>query len=188
MEFPMSSAAAAQPPFRLVRLSGVMVWLTSVGIILVIVLTILAFAFSDWTRNLLLARLGQVAATLPVTPGTRVIAGAIVAIPVGVTIFGLWHVRTLFREFAAGRVFTESAARHLQIFGASVLAQAPLGPLISAALLTGLTFANPPGQRMVGISFSIHDYYALIIGGVLFAAGSIMREAARIVDENASFV
>ena len=41
---------------------------------------------------------------------------------------------------------------------------------------------------MVGISFSIHDYYALIIGGVLFAAASIMREAARIVDENASFV
>ena len=184
----MSSAAAAQPPFRLLRLSGVMVWLTSVGIILVIVLTILAFAFSDWTRNLLLARLGQVGATLPVTPGTRLIAGAIVAIPVGVMVFGLWHVRTLFREFAAGRVFTESAARHLQIFGATVLAQAPLGPLTSAALTVGLTIANPPGQRMLAVSFSIHDYFALIVGGVLFAAASAMREAARLADENASFV
>src|SRR3977135_3930374 len=111
MELPMSSAAAAQPPFRLVPLSRMMVWLTSVGIILVIVLTILAFAFSDWPRNLLLARLGQAGATLPVTPGTRLIAGAIVAIPVCVTVFGLWHVRALFREFAAGRAFPESAAR-----------------------------------------------------------------------------
>jgi hypothetical protein len=165
-----------------------MVWLAGIGIILVIALTILALALSDWTRNLLLARLGQTGAALSLTPGSRLVAGAIVAVPVGVMVFGLWHVRALFREFAAGHVFTESAARHLQIFGATVLAQAPLGPLTSIALSIGLTIANPPGQRMLAVSFSIHDYYALIVGGVLFAAASVMREAARLADENASFV
>ena len=184
----MSVSAAAQSPVRLVLLSRVMVWLASIGIILVIVLTILALALSDWTRNLLLARLGQAGSALSLTPGSRLLAGAIVAVPVGVMVLGLWHVRALFREFAAGRVLTESAARHLQIFGATVLAQAPLGPLTSIALTVGLTIANPPGQRMLAVSFSIHDYFALIVGGVLFAAASVMREAARLADENASFV
>jgi hypothetical protein len=41
---------------------------------------------------------------------------------------------------------------------------------------------------MLAVSFSIHDYFALIVGGVLFAAASVMREAARLADENASFV
>jgi hypothetical protein len=181
----MSVSAATQSPVRLVLLSRVMVWLAGIGIILVIVLTTLALALSDWTRNL---RLGQTGAALSLTPGSRLLAGAIVAVPVGVMVFGLWHVRALFREFAAGHVFTESAARHLQIFGATVLAQAPLGPLTSIALTVGLTIANPPGQRMLAVSFSIHDYFALIVGGVLFAAASVMREAARLADENASFV
>ena len=41
---------------------------------------------------------------------------------------------------------------------------------------------------MLAIAFSINDYFALIVGGVLFAAATVMREAARIADENAGFV
>jgi len=175
-------------PARLVRLSRTMMWLTTLGIALIAALSVLGFAIPDWARNALLARLGQTGAALPLTPGTQVIAGAIAAVPIAVMLWGLWHVRSLFAEFAAGRVFTESAARHLQMFGASVLAQAPLGPLISVALTVALTLGNPPGERMLAITFSIHDYFALIVGGVLFAAASVMREAARIAEENASFV
>ncbi len=85
-------------------------------------------------------------------------------------------------------MFTDAAARHLQLFGASVFAQGPLGPPLSVALTVGLTLANPPGERMLAITSSIRDYFALIVGGVLFAAASVMREAARIADENAGFV
>ena len=51
-----------------------------------------------------------------------------------------------------------------------------------------MTVGNPPGERMMTIAFSINDYFALIVGGVLFAAATVMREAARIAEENASFV
>jgi hypothetical protein len=175
-------------PDRLIRLSRTMMWLTTLGIALIAVLSVLGFAIPDWTRNALLARLGQTGAALPLTPGTQVIAGAIAAVPIAVMLWGLWHARALFAEFSAGRVFTESAARHLQMFGASVLAQAPLGPLTALAFSVGMTLANPPGERMLAIAFSINDYFALIVGGVLFAAASVMREAARIAEENASFV
>jgi hypothetical protein len=184
----MSIAPAPNAADRFVRLARVMMWLATIGMVLVIGLSLLGVVFADWTRNFLLARLGQSGAALPIGASDRAITAAIIALPVGVMAWGFWHVRALFAEFAAGRVFTEAAARHLQLFGASVLAQGPLGPLLSVALTVGLTLASPPGERMLAITFSIHDYFALIVGGVLFAAASVMREAARIADENAGFV
>jgi len=181
----MVSMAASE---RLARLARAMIWVTTIGIALIVVLRALAFVIPDWTRNLLLARLGQTGAALPLTPSGQFAAGAIVAVPVAVMVWGLWHVRALFREFAAGRVFSERAARHLQIFGATVLAQAPLGPLLALALTVTLTLGQPPGQRMAAVAFSTNDYFALIVGGVLFAVAYAMREAARIADENAGFV
>ena len=161
---------------------------TGVGILLIVVLGALAFVIPDWTRNLLLAKLGQVGADLPVTPAARLAAAAVVALPLAVMLYGLAAVRALFREFAQGRVFTERAARHLQTFAVTVLMQAPLGPLTSAGLSVALSLVKEGGEPMHAITFSLNDYFCLIVGGVLFAVARVMREAARLADENASFV
>jgi uncharacterized membrane protein len=173
---------------RLLRLSRAMQWVTTIGIVLIVAGMGLAVAIPQWSRNLLLARLGETGARLPLTPTDQLIAGLIIAVPVGVMVWGLWHVRALFRDFAGGRVFTGSAAHHLQRFGVSVLAQGPLGPLTATALALALSFGNPPGQRYLVLTLSINDYFAVIIGGVLVAVAAVMREAARLADENASFV
>lgn len=173
---------------RLARLSQAMMWVTTVGIGLIVVLTVLGFVIPDWTRNALLARLGQVGSALPLTPAARLVASAIFAVPVGVMLWGLWQVRALFGDFAEGRVFTETAARRLQMFGVAVLAQAPLGPVTATSLALALSLANPPGERLLLVTFSLNDYFALIIGGVLVAVATVMREAARLAEENASFV
>jgi len=182
---PLEPTASAA---RLLRLSRAMQWVTTIGIVLIVVGMGLAVAIPEWSRNLLLARLGETGARLPLTPTDQLIAGLIIAVPVGVMIWGLWHVRALFRDFAAGQVFTGSAAHHLQRFGVSVLAQGPLGPLTATALALALSLGNPPGQRYLVLTLSINDYFALIIGGVLVAVAAVMREASRLADENASFV
>jgi len=176
-------------PFgRLTRLARAMELVTTVGIILIVALLVIGFVIPGWTRNLLLAKLGQTGALLPVTPAARFLAAIIIAVPVAVMLYGLWAVRALFREFARGQVFTERAARHLQTFGATVLAQAVLGPLTTIALTLALTYGNPPGQRMFAIAFSSNDYFALIVGGVMVAVATVMREAARLAEDNASIV
>jgi hypothetical protein len=43
-------------------------------------------------------------------------------------------------------------------------------------------------QRAITIAFSVNDYFVLIVGGVLFAAATVMREAGRLADENKGFV
>jgi hypothetical protein len=172
---------------RLRRMARIMSVVTTIAIGLVAILTLLALFIPDWTRNMLLAKLGQAGAALPVAANARLIIAIIIAVPFSVILCGLFAVRALFREFALGHVFTTRSARYLQIFGAAVLAQAPLGPLTTLALTSALTFDNPAGQR-IAVAFSLDDLFALITGGVLCAFATVMREAARIADENASFV
>ena len=173
---------------RLTRMSSTMEWVTTLGIALLVVGMGLAVAIPDWCRNLLLARLGKTGDLLPLTSDYQMIVALVIAVPIGVMVWGLWHVRALFRDFAEGRVFTSNAAHHLQRFGVSVLAQAPLGPLTATALGLALSLGNPPGQRYLVLTLSITDYFALIVGGVLVAIAAVMREATLLADENASFV
>jgi len=181
---------------RLRRFSSAMVIVTSLGIALITGFIILMFSGAmvlvfwapDWTYNLLLPRLGDAGVNLTLTPGRLAAAAAIIAIPVGVLLFGLWQARALFADFAEGRAFTLASARHLRDFAACVLAQAILGPLSSAAVSLALTFSNPPGNRQFAIPLSLDNYVALIVGGVLLAVAWVMVEATQIADEHASFV
>lgn len=181
----MSSFAEAD---RLRRFSNTMVVVTTIGMVAIAVGMSLVFVVPEWTRNLLLARLGEAGRDLALTPGRVAAGAAVTAIPVSVLLFGLWQARAMFADFAAGRVFTLTIARRLRNFAASVLAQAVLGPLSSTALLVAFTLSNPPGSRRIGIALSTNDYLALIIGGVLLAVAWVMVEATRIADEHASFV
>ncbi|RAI44891.1 DUF2975 domain-containing protein [Rhodoplanes roseus] len=180
--------ALASPQERLARLSRRMEWVTTVGIVLIVVLVGLAFVIPDWSRNLLLSRLGATGAKLPLGPSDQIVLAMIYAVPLGIMIWGLWQVRALFRDFAAGHVFTGDAAQRLRLFGLSVLLQGPLGPLTATVLALVLSLGNPPGQRYLVLTFSINDYVALIVGGVLIAIAAVMREAVRLADENAAFV
>ena len=174
-------------PDRLRRFSRAMAMLTTLGMLLIAAAMIAVFLIPDWTRNLLLARLGQAGHGLSLSPGHLIAAAAITAVPVGVLLFGLWQVRALFLNFVDGQVFTLASARLLRNFAGSVLAQAILGPISSTALMLAFT-NNPPGSRQLVITLSVHDYLALIVGGVLLAVAWVMVEATRIADENASFV
>ena len=182
------SLTVSMPRDRLIRLSRAMIWLTTLGIGLIAILILAAILHPSWLRNIALAKLGAVGIALPITPLGQALAGIVLAIPVGIMLYGLFAVRRLFQAFARGEIFSAHTARQLQIFAATVLLQSPLGPLTSAGLSAALSVGNPPGERAITIAFSTNDYFALVVGGVLFAAATIMREGARIAEENASFV
>ena len=143
----------------------------------------------SWTRNLLLRKLGEIGARLPLDAGNQALAAIIIAVPVAVLVWGLLNVRALFGEFARGRVFTAAAATHLQRFGIAVLAQ---GPARSADGDRPRAGAVARAIRRVSVllvlTFSSNDYVSVIVGGVLIAVAAVMREATRLADENASFV
>lgn len=180
----------APPPSlaRFIRLAKIMEWVTTIGILLITALAVAAVVYPDWTRNLALAKLGQAGMAIQITPIGQALAAIVVAIPITVMLVGLFAVKRMFNDFAHGEILTQRAAGHLQTFAATVLLQAPLSPVVSAGLSAALTFGDPSGRKAIMIGFSLNDYFALIIGGVLLATATIMREAARVADENAGFV
>ncbi|KPF95789.1 hypothetical protein IP86_18055 [Rhodopseudomonas sp. AAP120] len=183
-----STGLAGPAAAKLVRLSRAMQWVTTVGIVLIVALIGAAFLVPSWTRNLLLTKLGDIGTRLPLDAGNQALAAVIIAVPVAVMLWGLINVRALFGEFARGQVFTATAGTYLQRFGIAVLAQGALGPITATALALALSLGNPPGQRLLVLTFSSNDYVSVIVGGVLIAVAAVMREATRLADENASFV
>lgn len=173
---------------KLVRLSRAMEWMSTIGIVLIVGLIGAVFLVPSWTRNLLLTKLGEIGTRLPLDAGNQALAAVIITVPVAVMLWGLVNVRALFAEFARGQVFTTTAAAYLQRFGIAVLAQGLLGPVTATALALALSLSNPPGQRLLVLTFSSNDYVSVIVGGVLVAVAAVMREAVRLADENASFV
>ena len=162
---------------RLRRFSKAMAMLTTLGMLLIAVAMILVFLIPDWTRNLLLARLGQAGHDLSLSPGHLIAAAAITAVPVGVLLFGLWQVRALFLNFADGHVFTLASARLLRDFAGSVLAQAILGPISSTALCNRVHAEQSAGQppacyHPVGARLSGADCRRRAAGGRLGHGGS----------------
>ncbi|MCG6205487.1 DUF2975 domain-containing protein [Rhodopseudomonas sp. HC1] len=188
MQAPSSTSATEPNGSAAVRLSRAMQWVTTGGIVLIVGLLGASFIFQSWTRNLLLTKLGDVGARLPLDAGNQALAAIIIAVPVAVLVWGLLNVRALFGDFARGRVFTAATATHLQRFGIAVAAQGALGPVTATALALVLSLGNPPDQRMLVLTFSSNDYISVIVGGVLIAVAAVMREATRLADENASFV
>jgi hypothetical protein len=176
------------PSYRLIQFSRLMSFVTMAGIVGIAAAALLVFLIPEWTRDLLLARIGDTNIPLVIDGTTRTLGALVVAVPAAVLMYGLWQARALFDSFARGEVFDESSARRLQAFAMSVFAQALLGPMTVIGLSLAFSIANPPGQRFVAVTLSMQDYMAVIVGGILWAITHAMREATRLSDENASFV
>jgi hypothetical protein len=51
-----------------------------------------------------------------------------------------------------------------------------------------LTWANPPGQRVLIFTFSIEDFMVAVFGGLVLAIGHVMVEATRLAEDNRQIV
>lgn len=118
----------------------------------------------------------------------RALGAALSLLPVGVGLYALWQLWGLFAEYGRGRVFGRVALDRLRRFAWALLAAALLAPLLRSAMSVVLTLANPPGQRMLVVSLSWHDYMAVLLAAVLIAIATVMAEAVRLAEENEGFV
>lgn len=115
--------------------------------------------------------------------------GAVASAPgVALGLAALAQLWALFSEYDAGRVFGVAAVRHMGRFAWFMLASALLVPLQRAAIGVALTLGNPAGQRVLVLGINWNDYVAILCTAVLLAITAVMTEAARLAEENASFI
>ncbi|WP_052341066.1 DUF2975 domain-containing protein [Salinarimonas rosea] len=173
---------------RIAKVSATMAVLTIVVAALQVVAYVAIFLHPDGLAELAAREVLPPGAAFTLTPASIAAGFVTGAIPVALSLYGLWHAHALFRGWRDGPIFTEASGRRLVRMGAA-LALMPAAALVSSGLTSlVLTLGNPPGQRTVQIAVSDDPIVMAIAGGLLVVVGWVMAEAARLAEENEAFV
>ncbi len=110
------------------------------------------------------------------------------AVPAAVLCAGLWRLRTMFRCFGRGEVFSEAPISSLRFFAVTLLLHTILQPIAGAAASVFATYHLGPGQRALTISIGSGELISLALSGLLLVLSWVLLEAVRIDKENREFI
>lgn len=158
-----------------------------IGGIVLLVLAVTLWASPAWVAKVAASEAGVTMAA-PVTPAMQWGGALLGMVPVSLGLFALFQVWQLFGDYGRGAIFTPGASVRLRRLAWSLMGVAVAQVFARAAIGLVLTMNNPPGQRMLVIRLSSHDYVLLLFGVLLLAIAWVMVEATRLAQENAEFV
>jgi Protein of unknown function (DUF2975) len=168
------------------KIANLAKWLSRTSIA-VIILSLLGYAYV-WTNTKLAYQVVSQNA-FPDLPDQLMqwqnillfIVGAVPSLMFAATLF---HAKKFFDSYASGQMFPETSGQKLKSIGRLCLWLAIANPIIRTITLLIMTWLNPPGQKILVISFSSTDGFLLVFSGMLFMIGHILAESNRIAEEN----
>jgi len=116
----------------------------------------------------------------PLPWSSRLLGLAASMIPLGIGMLSLWWLIRLFSCFTIGEIFTENTVKYIRRLGWTMVAGVAAAPIYEALLTIVLTIHNPPGKRLVSISFESADLEELITAGVIILVSWIMEEGRKL--------
>lgn len=128
------------------------------------------------------------AAMHPLTPLQRLLGFLLDCAPT-VFVALIWYQATrLFRSYQALFLFTVENARRLHRIGWFLLIERLI--LIPYHMLMSLLFTwnNPPGHHVLQVSIDAIDVMLILTACLIILISWVMREGAKIAEENESFV
>lgn len=173
--------------YRARRLSGVMATASAVVAVLLGIAMLLYWCLTP--ADMLFRHAGLLAPP-PAYIGlsARLAAFAIAMIPLGALIVGLLSARRCFGCFAAGRIVSSDAARHLRGFALGVGASALLKPVAGAGLGLLLGTLSPSHARSLVLNIGSDTLLSLLFAAMVAVIAGVLVEAAEIAAENDQFV
>lgn len=183
---PLASRAAGSRPVR--RLALAVRALCLLGAASLLVFPALFWSQPDWVELVVRQHWGHGGAALQLDAGARWRAFAASMLAGLVSLAALWQLWRLFGCYGRGELLSPRPAQHLHRLGLALMALALTMPLSQTLVMLALTWGNPPGQRQLVFALSSQHFLALLSGLVLLAQALVMREAARVADENEGFV
>jgi hypothetical protein len=123
-------------------------------------------------------------------PPNGVIGAAIVmaTLPVIAFLIALFQTWRFFEHVKLSQHFSLASQLSLKWLGRAAIACAITGTLTRTVIGLLLSSANPPGQQMLIIGISSGEIASIVVALIVFVFANVVREAAALADENASFV
>jgi hypothetical protein len=127
---------------------------------------------------------------LPLNEKARKTIALLMIMPISINAFALWTGFQMFSSYRSGEIFTQRAAKLLGRIGWAILATAPMGLILRAAM-TALMMdqsRNPNSAISLSPSLADLDTTAIAFGLLAILVGRVLAEAAKLAEENQSFV
>ncbi|MGF1776732.1 DUF2975 domain-containing protein [Vibrio nomapromontoriensis] len=119
----------------------------------------------------------------PLTLTTRLLAFLVSMLPCGILVYALGVLVTLFKSYEQSEVFTVRTANCFKKIGFAFFYWVLGGVIYSALISVTLSFNNPPGERILAISFVGLDALSVLCGFIILVVAWVMKEAQLIADE-----
>ena len=181
-------ATADLPLMRVKRTSRWLKHLTTAGLIGCVGFGLAILAVPAWFDSMVMLANPQLNVAAGITSIKRDLLRVVYCLPLVVTLAGLWNVRMLFDCYARGEVFSPTPAVFIRNIGLVMLASVGVSLLMPVVVSLLLTYDNPVGSRQLSVSLSSNVYMLALLGGLFLVIGWVMREAARLSEENSRFV
>ncbi len=99
--------------------------------------------------------------------------------------YALQQLIHLFRHYENQEIFTLATATHYQKLGYVFFYWAAGGAFLYSGLISViLSFNNPPGERVLSLTFTGIDLLSILCGFVVLIISWVMKEAQKIADEH----
>lgn len=118
----------------------------------------------------------------------RLLAFLTEMIPLTAMIYGLLHLRELFRLYENGFIFTEKNVACFRSLGRILIIWVFCNFVKNSLLSVVLTLPNLPGHRMITLGLYSADFTAIFVGIVILIIAWVMDEARLIHEDQALFI
>lgn len=115
---------------------------------------------------------------------TRVWAFVASLLPCGILMYALKQLINLFQYYERQEIFTLSTTSHYQKLGYVFFYWAAGAFVYSGLISVILSFNNPPGERVLSLTFTGIDLLSILCGFVVLIISWVMTEAQKIADEH----
>jgi hypothetical protein len=121
--------------------------------------------------------------SVPLPASARLMGFAVVMIPTGVAMFGLFYVMKLFQLYEQGQIFQLANVRCFRNLSRVLIWWFIAGIIHKSLLSVALTLHNPPGQRMLTLELGSPDLTALLVGVILAVISWVMEEGRKLQED-----
>ena len=121
---------------------------------------------------------------LPLTSTTRLWALLASLLPCSVLMYALKQLIGLFRRYEQADIFSVLTVSYYQKLGYVFFYWALASFIYRGLISVALSFNNPPGERVLTLSFGGMDMLVILCGFVVLIISWVMKEAQKIADEH----
>ncbi len=126
-----------------------------------------------------------VAANQTLSYSSLALAFCVSLIPVSVAMFGMVTLTKLFKLYENAIVFAAENVKYVRRLGYILIYWVIASAIFTTLISIVISFANPPGQRMMVAEFQISDLSTLLIGAIVILISWIMEEGRKLEEETA---